>query len=406
MSRFIILVLDGFGVGAMEDVPMVRPTDIGANTLLHLLEAFPDLKLPNMEQLGLMNVLGKESAQMRPVDTATYGWANLMHDGADTFFGHQEIMGTLPVKPFGEPIAKKLAIIAQTLRNGGFSVREQRGGRQSFLIVNDAVSVADNIECDPGQAFNVTAAIDIIPFETVLEIGKLVRSVCVVPRVIAFGGRSVTLKNLLDAVEEHGEYIGINAPRSGVYNCDYHCVHLGYGVDEVVQVSTILGKAGVPVFLLGKAADVIQNEYGVSQSIVPTNEVLQATKRILQQQETAFICANVQETDLCGHRERADKYVEILQIADAGIGEIIPLLQGDDVLIVMADHGNDPTIGHPHHTRERVPMLIHGAHCKQGCIGVRSTLSDVAATAAVYFGTKMPQNGTPITQVQRTSTTK
>ena len=232
MGKFVVIVLDGFGVGAMPDVPQVRPADCGANTCVHIFEHTPDLKLPNLASLGLANIVGREFPGLPFATDATFGRAELMHDGADTFFGHQEIMGTRPAKPFGEPICNKIELIKKTLEDAGYHVRYYTGtSGKRLLIVNEACTVADNVECDPGQAFNVTAAIDDLDFEEELKIGHLVRSVSVVPRVITFGGRGVHLQNLLDAIEEHGDYIGVNAPASGVYNNDYHCIHMGYGVD-------------------------------------------------------------------------------------------------------------------------------------------------------------------------------
>ena len=395
MGKFVVIVLDGFGVGAMPDVPQVRPADCGANTCVHIFERTPDLKLPNLASLGLANIVGREFPGLPFATDATFGRAELMHDGADTFFGHQEIMGTRPAKPFGEPICNKIELIKKTLEDAGYHVRYYTGtSGKRLLIVNEACTVADNVECDPGQAFNVTAAIDDLDFEEELKIGHLVRSVSVVPRVITFGGRGVHLQNLLDAIEEHGDYIGVNAPASGVYNNDYHCIHMGYGVDPEVQIPTILGKSGLPVFLLGKVADVVTNNYGTSIPMVDTASVLQRTLEIVKEQETAFICTNVQETDLCGHRENVAAYADRLRVADEWIGKIRDALGEDDTLIVQADHGNDPTIGHPHHTREMVPLMIHSAHSTPKNIGIRKTLSDVGATAADYFHSKAPENGT------------
>lgn len=395
MGRFIIIVLDGFGVGEMPDVEKVRPADIGANTCAHIYERVPDLRLPALESLGLGRLMGKTSASGMDRDAAC-GRIALMHDGADTFFGHQEIMGTRPKKPFGEPIANKLEAIRGALAGGGFAVRDYVRDGRGLLVVEEAVTVGDNIECDPGQAFNVTAATDLIEFERVRAIGGLVRGVSVVPRVITFGGRGVKLDDLLAAVEVHGDYIGVNAPASGVYGRDYQCVHLGYGVDPAVQAPSILGKAGIPVFLLGKAADVIANPYGSSIPMVDTDRVLGETRKLLQRHKTGFFCANVQETDLCGHGENAEEYARKLQIADRWIGRMLGELSDQDILIVMADHGNDPTIGHPHHTRELVPFLVHsaGVNCKD--LGIRPTLSDVGATACAYFGVPAPENGSSL----------
>ena len=220
------------------------------------------------------------------------------------------------------------------------------------------------------------------------------RSIAKTPRVITFGGRGVHLQNLLNAVEVHGDYIGVNAPASGVYDDDYHCIHMGYGVDPKVQVPHILGKMGIPVYLSGKVADVCANEYGVSLPMVDTHDVLMHTLELVQKPESCFIYTNVQETDLAGHGENVPEYAHKLTVADEVIGKIRAALGPDDIMVVMADHGNDPTIGHPHHTREKVPLLIAGSHKAPQCIGERATLSDVGATAADYFKAPAPQNGT------------
>ena len=391
MGRFIVIVLDGLGIGEMQDVPEVRPEDKGANTLKHIIKQNPDIKIPNLTKLGILNVLEKNHHQ----ENMTYGCAKLTHFGADTFFGHQEIMGTKPTKPFGAPLSDKIDTIQNALLQSGYAVARRKVVNKEYLIVENAIAIADNIECDPGQAINITVSLDLIEFDKAVEIAKIVRGIVKVPRVIVFGGRGVSLQDITDAQEEYGDYVGVNAPKSGVYKKDYHCVHMGYGVDEQVQVQTILGKKGIPVFFLGKVADVVQNTYGKSFSIVPTAEVLEKTKEIILQTDHAFICANVQETDLSGHMEDSNRYAKILETADIKIGEIIDVMAQQDVLIVMADHGNDPTIGHPHHTREVVPILIK-QNVDMGYIGIRETLSDVAATVSKYFGVDKPENGTPI----------
>jgi phosphopentomutase len=396
MGNFLVIVLDGFGVGQMPDVLEVRPTDIGANTCEHIFDTNPGLALPNLAKLGLANVVGKEYPGLPYSKDAVYGKSKLMHQGADTFFGHQEIMGTKPPQPKTEAIQSHVDDLAAKLKEAGFTVHiyTDEGSGLELLIVNEAVTVADNVECDPGQAWNVTAAIDDVDFETELKIGRIVRSVAKIPRVIVFGGRQVHLPNLLAAIEVHGDLIGVNAPKSGVYVNDYHCIHMGYGVDEKVQVPYILGKHGIDVHLLGKVADVCANKFGESESIVDTAEVLARTFEALQSSENTFICTNVQETDLCGHRQDSKAYADKLRIADEYIGKIRSSLKSEDYMIVMADHGNDPTIGHPHHTREYVPLLISHVGTKPTNIGTRDTESDVGATVADFFGVEAPQNGT------------
>ncbi|KLE14657.1 phosphopentomutase [Clostridium sp. C8] len=394
MGKFIVIVLDGFGIGEMDDVKETRPQDINSNTCLHILERRKDVTLPNLEKLGLINILGTEINGMKENSHATFGKAKLTHFGADTFFGHQEIMGTKPKMPFREPIKNKIEAIYNAIKEAGYKVRYKQSKKEKYLVVEEALTVADNIECDLGQAFNITSALDLISFSKVLDIGHIVRSIATVPRVITFGGREITLEDILNAEEEKdGGYIGINAPKSGVYNKGYECIHLGYGVNPKTQVSTILSEENVPVYLLGKVADVVINEEGTSIPMVDTEKVLKRTIEISKEVEEGFICCNVQETDLSGHAENVDRYAEKLLIADELIGELTKTLKNDDILLVMADHGNDPTIGHSKHTREMVPLMIYGKNIKEGTVGVRETLSDVGATVADYFKVKAPENG-------------
>ena len=171
-------------------------------------------------------------------------------------------------------------------------------------------------------------------------------------------------------------------------------------MDKNVQAPTILTKAGIPVTLIGKVADIVANDQGPSISCVPTKDCLDHTIEELKKMEKGFICTNVQETDLAGHSQSSAEYKKILEIADEGIGRLLPLLTEEDVLVVMADHGNDPDIGHSKHTRECVPLLIYqkGVHGKT--VGKRKTLSDVGATACSYLGAEAPQNGTPFWPVR------
>ncbi len=309
MRRFVVIVLDGFGMGAMKDAREVRPGDEAASTLGSILKDFPDSYFPNLERLGLMNAFGSESRRMKFSASANAGRAELMHWGADTFMGHQEIMGTLPKKPVAQPFQEKIEEIRRHLLQTGHEaeVRETKGLR--YLLVDRFVTVADNIDADYGMAYNCTAPLDFISFEEEMEIGRRVREAATVNRVIPFGGTGTTLADILAAEEiREGKYIGIHAVKSGSYRQGYQCRHLGYGVDPNVQVPTLLSRAGIAVTLLGKVADIVANDKGKSISCVPTEEVLDLTIEELAHRKEAFICTNVQETDLAGHSQDADWY--------------------------------------------------------------------------------------------------
>ena len=379
----------------MPDAKEVRPGDEKANTLRSILHDHPDLKLPNLEKLGLMNAYGEESQCMKFSKDANFGKSMLMHYGADTFMGHQEIMGTLPKKPDVHPFQQKVDEVAEHLRKHGHKVefREEAGLR--YIVCDDYVTVADNLEADLGMCYNVTAPLDFISFEKELEIGELVREVVTVGRVIVFGGSGNTMDDLYNAQEvKQGKFIGVASAKSKSYEKNYHCRHLGYGVNKNVQAPTILTKHGIPCILIGKVADIVANDKGESISCVPTEECLKLTVKAVREHDIGFICTNVQETDLAGHAQDSTRYKEILEIADKGIGELLPLLSEDDILIVQADHGNDPDIGNSKHTRECVPLLIYRKGLKGVNVGVRKTMSDNAATCLDYFGVEAPENGT------------
>lgn len=395
MARFVVLVIDSFGVGAMKDVARVRPQDAGANTCGHILGKLPQLQLPTLEKLGLINALGYTPGVMNPSASAVWGVAELQHEGGDTFMGHQEILGTQPQSPLRMPFSEVIADVERALIAEGWLV-ERRGGELTYLWVNQAVAVGDNLEADLGQVYNLTANLSVIPFDEVLKIGHVVREQVQVGRVIAFGGQLNDSQRILDAAEiKEGRFIGINAPRSGAYERGFQVRHMGYGVDDRVQVPQKLYEVGVPTVLVGKVADIVSNPHGRNwQNLVDSQQIMDITLNEFQDRSTVFICTNIQETDLAGHAEDVARYAERLQLVDRNLTRLLAAMARDDCLVVMADHGNDPTIGHSHHTREVVPILVYQQELEPARLGVRTTLSDVGATVCEFFGAQPPQNGT------------
>ena len=232
MARFVVLVIDSFGVGAMKDVTLVRPQDAGANTCGHILSELPHLQLSTLEKLGLINALGYAPGDMQSSDFAVWGVAELQHEGGDTFMGHQEILGTRPVPPLRMPFSDVIDRVEWALMMAGWQV-ERRGDELQFLWVNQAVAIGDNLEADLGQVYNITANLSVISFDDAIKIGRIVREQVQVGRVITFGGLLTDSQRILDAAEsKEGRFIGINAPRSGAYDNGFQVVHMGYGVDE------------------------------------------------------------------------------------------------------------------------------------------------------------------------------
>lgn len=394
LKRFVIIVLDGFGIGAMDDAGAAERGDDRANTLRSILKDCPDMKLPVLERLGLMNAYGAESFGMKFSPSANFGKARLMHFGADTFMGHQEIMGTLPKKPDAHPFQEKADLVAAHLKAHGHQVEILERQGLKLLLCDKYVTIGDNLEADLGMCYNVTAPLDFISFEEECRIAGLVRQVVTVTRVIVFGGRGNSIEDLWAAMEvKEGRFIGIASARSKFYERGYQCLHLGFGVDKRVQVPTILTGAGIPVVLIGKVADIVANDMGKSISCVPTEECMEHTLREFGRMEEGFVCTNIQETDLAGHGQSSVRYRKVLEEADRGIGRVMEQMGPEDVLLVMADHGNDPDIGHSRHTRERVPLLAYRKGVEGVYLGVRDTLSDAGASVCQYFGVARPENG-------------
>ena len=154
-----------------------------------------------------------------------------------------------------------------------------------------------------------------------------------------------------------------------------------------------LHEVGVPTVLIGKVADIVANPHGRSwQNLVDSQRIMDITRDEFSAARHAFICTNIQETDLAGHAQDVARYAERLQVVDRNLARLTSEMTPDDCLLVMADHGNDPTIGHSHHTRERVPILVYRQGLKPVQLGLRTTLSDVGATVCEFFAA--PQNGT------------
>ncbi|UXI03746.1 phosphopentomutase [Photobacterium sp. TY1-4] len=399
MAKFVVVVLDGFGVGEMPDVVDIRPQDRGANTAVKLLDHFPLKTLPTLEKLGLMNITGLTRSKMQPSATANWGTAKLAHFGCDTFMGHQEIMGTQPKPPLVKPFQESIDAIEQALIQAGYTTARITRDTLQLLMVEGCVVIGDNLEADLGQVYNLTANFNLINFDAVKQIGRIVRGANSVSRNIAFGGLIPSMDQVFNAIEtktdKQGQlaYIGVNAPDSGAYDAGFQVVHLGYGVDALTQVPHQLHQVGIHTYLYGKVADIVQNETGTSYpSVVDTDQVFSLLLADLKQYE-GFFCANVQETDLSGHQQDPKRYWSILEKADRGLAAVINTLSRGDVLIVMADHGNDPFIGHTKHTREQVPLMVYSPAITGVQVGYRDTLADVGASAAAYFGARQPESG-------------
>lgn len=393
MKRFIVVVIDSMGIGEMEDVKEIRPQDLGSNTLLHLLEQHKkfEINIDQLIDLGVMNAMGLSHNGFSFSDKAVFGSSNLKHYGADSYFGHQEISGTNPKKPIFHTLSDYIDEIEASIASAGFEVKRVEKDGLELLKVNELIFVGDNMETDLGQAINVVGDLDHAGMEMIKQVGHIVRQIVKVPRVIAFGGSNVSIDDITSAIiTSDSKFIGIDAPASGVYKENYHVEHIGYGVDSKKQVPYALSKINIKNYFYGKVSNIVENPNGDNYDVVDTEKTFEYLVEDLKKERTGFYFLNVQETDLAGHAEDSQRYIDRLNVTNLGLKKVRELLKNDDILVVMADHGNDPTIGHSKHTRERVPLLIDYIN-KEGLIdiGLRDTMADVGQTVAAYFGTEI-----------------
>lgn len=386
LGRMVVLILDSFGVGAMDDCDLYEPGDCLANTYEHI-RSKVSLSIPTMYSMGLNQLVDKVG-----IPKGAYGKARLAHHGADTYMGHQEIMGSFPKRPAKRLMKDVHEGIAASLTRKNFKVTYPYK-ELPVLLIDDAIIIADNIESTPGNIINVTADLKKVSFDYVLQVGSIVRKVVDTSRVIVLGGPHTSIEHLLSVIKkgEEGQW-GVNSPEARLYGEDYHVRHLGYGIDVQKQFQT-LAESHMPVYRIGKTADVLEG-HQLAYSIVNTAEVLQQLSESFSKEDHGAFLVNVQETDLAGHAQDTSWYASLLEEVDYWLDSFIPLLKGDDVLIVTADHGNDPTIGHSKHTREYTPLMITGPKVKPVSIGTRRTMADIGATLSDYFHIAAPESGT------------
>ncbi len=395
--RVILLVLDGLGVGEMPDVARVRPQDVGANTFKHIVENARSFQIDHLLQLGLGCCAGMPDGDMNhSAPLASFGTSLLAHDGADSYLGHQEIMGTIPEPPIKTFMAEASDDLERELVKQGHMVTRPVPGT-GLLLVDQAIVIGDNLEADPGLNINLTVATDWIDFQEALRIGRIVRNRVRVGRVIVFGGPGITTATILQNCHrrDNGQ-VGIDSPALGVYDEHLLIEHMGFGVDPERQAASILSGLGIPVVLLGKMADLIVCPGARRDPIVTTAQIMDVLISTFRDLTSGLIAATVQETDLAAHEGDVDRIAAVLHEVDRGLGRLLPEMKPTDALIVCADHGNDPKLSPGLHTREQTPLLVFRPGQPGRPLGSRSTLADIGATIVDLFDAPPTQNGMSI----------
>lgn len=366
-NRAIVVVLDSLGVGELPDAAQFG--DAGCHTLLHILARMPDLALPNLRSLGLLRLLGAQDAFLPQA-----GWGKMAERsrGKDTTTGHWELSGLVLDKPFptfphGFPDAFlerfSQAVGRPCIGNctaSGTEIIQRLGDeavRRGALIVYTS---ADSV-------FQVAAHEEVVPLSELYAI-------CQTARGMLTGDLAVGRVIARPFVGGQGKYVRTANRR------DFSLEPTGRTMLDALQA------AGRDVLAVGKISDIFAGR-GITESF-PTHgneEGERALLDLLERDFSGLLFVNLVDFDmLYGHRRDAEGYGRALEHFDRTLGEALRRLRPGDLLAVTGDHGCDPTFRGTDHTREYVPLLLHGG--ATGDLGVRTSFSDLAATVCRHLG--------------------
>lgn len=368
MNRVILIVLDSVGIGALPDAHLYH--DEGCNTLGHIAQHYPALHLPHLTAMGLGNIDPTNALAKTDAPSAAFGKAMERSAGKDTTTGHWEITGAILEKPFptfpeGFPpafmAAFERAIGTQTLGNiaaSGTQIIDALGEAHMQTGYPIVYTSADSV-------FQIAMHESVYPIERQYEICQLARDLLVgdyaVGRVIArpFTGTP-------------GHFTRTSRRKD-------------FSVTPPATVLDAVLEQGKGVYAIGKIVDIF-NGKGISRYVKTENnlEGIEATIEAIKNPAEALVFTNLVDFDmLFGHRRDIAGYAQVLMEFDARLPEITGHLQPDDLLLLTADHGNDPSAPGSDHTREYIPILAYGHAVKPGHnIGIRPSFSDIAATIA------------------------
>ena len=387
MSKVILIVTDSMGIGALPDA--ANYGDAGADTFGHILENKKDMKTPNLIKMGIANIDGvswKGAAVKDPV--GAFGKMAEISKGKDTITGHWEIAGIYTDTPFktypdGFPEsfikAFENAIGTEVLGNypaSGTEIIEQLGPEHEATGKPIVYTSADSV-------FQIAANTDVIPLEKLYEICEEARRLLVgdvaCGRVIA---RPYVIENGKRTRTSDRRDYAVSPPEDTV-------------LDKVKA-------AGKTVYAVGKISDIF-NGKGVTQAVHTDNNMdgVDKTIQALGMDFDGFVFTNLVDFDSkYGHRRDPQGYGQCIEEFDARLPEIMGAMGEDDVLMICADHGNDPVHSGFDHTREYVPLLVYGKKVKAGAnLGIRKTFADVGATVADILGAEAPSIGESFNEV-------
>jgi phosphopentomutase len=380
-NRIFVIVMDSVGIGEAPDADLFG--DKGADTLGHIAERMNGLNMPTLAKLGLGNIREIKGIEKAQQPLAYYTKMKEASTGKDTMTGHWEIMGLNISTPFrvfpdgfpellvNELEAKMGRGIIGNVPASGTEIIERLGEEHMKTGALIVYTSADSV-------LQIAAHEDIVPIDELYKICEIAREVTMadefkVGRVIArpFTGEPGNFKR---TPNRH----------------DYALKPFDRTVMDELKDS------GYDVLAIGKISDIFDGE-GVTESLRTVSNMDGMDKLIqtVEQDFKGLSFLNLVDFDaLYGHRRDPEGYGKALEEFDARMPEVLDKLKEDDLLIITADHGNDPVHEGTDHTREYVPLLVYSKRFTEGAeLPIRDTFADIGATVAANFDVKMPAYG-------------
>lgn len=374
-----VLVLDSVGVGALPDAADFG--DEGSHTLDHTVKATA-VELPNFTRLGLGNIEGVTSLASVGTPSASYGRMNEVSPGKDTTTGHWEFMGVQLSHPFRtfEKFPAEVMAAFDALTGRGHLGNYPASGTEVIADLGQEHMRTGKpiVYTSADSVFQIATHVDVVPLETLYDWCKGARGILTgehaVARVIArpFTGTP-------------GSFERLGAKRHD------------YSVEpETDTVLDVLKAAGKEVIGVGKIPDIFAHRGFTREVSSGTNvEGIERTIELMKERPNGLIFTNLVEFDsLYGHRRDPEGYAAALRETDDRLPKLLAAVSPGDTLIIISDHGNDPTWPGTDHTREYGMLLVYTPDSQARDLGTRQTFADVGATVADLLGVAWTGPGT------------
>lgn len=375
-NRIVLIVLDGAGIGAMPDAP--EWGDAGSDTFGHIC-ASRHVRLPNLQSWGLGNIRPLQGVAAASQPRASIGKCALRSNGKDTTTGHWEMAGIIleqafPTYPNGFPQSildrfiseAKLPGVLGNFAASGTEIIKDLGEEHVKTGKPIVYTSADSV-------FQIAAHEETIPLARLYEICE-------------------TARRILDGEHKVGRVIArpfLGKPGNFYRTENRH----DYAVPPPrANLLAALKDEDLDVVCIGKIAS-IYDSMGVTEDLTAKNnqQSIDQTIHALEQNTRGLIFSNLVDFDmLYGHRRDTEGYAKALEHFDSSLPHMEAAMRDDDLMIITADHGNDPTFPGTDHTREYAPLLVYGKSARPGVnLGTRASLSDIGQTVAENFGLEL-----------------